>query len=179
MAGKALNGVFRRICALAEVQTRAAADRDLLARFRKATGQDPCCYTVHVAQATHTLLDAIAASDGSRRSVTSKLLDLRTTDGIIGDFLQRHGRAQVQVGFIHGNPFDRPAEFMRDGHDPFRFGAVYIQSRPAKDSLRAKPAGSASSAARTSPSSNQPSTPRRRSSGSSTSPARRASVGTA
>ena len=59
---------------------------DFLAAFRKATSQDPCCYTVHVAQATGALLDAIAASDGSRASVTDAMLGLHVRDAIIGDF---------------------------------------------------------------------------------------------
>jgi branched-chain amino acid transport system substrate-binding protein len=62
------------------------AGADFLAAFRKVTSQNPCCYTVHVAQATDVLLDAIAASDGSRASVTAAMLRLRVTDGIIGDF---------------------------------------------------------------------------------------------
>lgn len=33
---------------------------DFLAAFRKATGQDPCCYTVHVAQAADAALGAAA-----------------------------------------------------------------------------------------------------------------------
>jgi branched-chain amino acid transport system substrate-binding protein len=57
-----------------------------LTAFRKATSQDPCCYTVHVAQAADALLDAIAASDGSRASVTYAMLRLRVRNGIIGDF---------------------------------------------------------------------------------------------
>jgi branched-chain amino acid transport system substrate-binding protein len=84
-AGAAAEGLLVTLSSVATERLEGPG-ADFLARFRKATGQDPCCYTVHVAQATHALLDAIAASDGSRRSVTSKLLDLRTTDGIIGDF---------------------------------------------------------------------------------------------
>jgi branched-chain amino acid transport system substrate-binding protein len=59
---------------------------DFLAAFRKATGQDPCCYTVHVAQAADAVLDAIAASDGTRASVTDEMLNLHVRGGIIGDF---------------------------------------------------------------------------------------------
>jgi ABC-type branched-subunit amino acid transport system substrate-binding protein len=59
---------------------------DFLAAFRKATSQDPCCYTVHVAQAADALLAAIAASDGSRASVIEEMRGLRVRDGIIGDF---------------------------------------------------------------------------------------------
>jgi ABC-type branched-subunit amino acid transport system substrate-binding protein len=41
---------------------------------------------VHVAQAADALLDAIAASDGSRASVTDAMMTLHVHDGIIGDF---------------------------------------------------------------------------------------------
>jgi branched-chain amino acid transport system substrate-binding protein len=65
---------------------------DFLAAFRKATSQNPCCYAVHVAQATEALLAAIAASDGSRASVTDAMLNLHVRDGIIGDFkFDEHG----------------------------------------------------------------------------------------
>jgi branched-chain amino acid transport system substrate-binding protein len=84
-AGAAAEGMLVSLSQIAndELEGRGA---DFLARFRRATSQDPCCYTVHVAQATHALLDAIAASDGSRASVTRELLDLRVRDGLIGDF---------------------------------------------------------------------------------------------
>jgi hypothetical protein len=60
--------------------------REFRERFRRRTGQDLCCFTAHVAQAAAVLLDAIAASDGSRGSVSAVLLDARTQDGIIGSF---------------------------------------------------------------------------------------------
>jgi ABC-type branched-subunit amino acid transport system substrate-binding protein len=39
-----------------------------------------------MAQATEVLLDAIAASDGTRASVTRHLLSTRVKDGILGSF---------------------------------------------------------------------------------------------
>jgi branched-chain amino acid transport system substrate-binding protein len=84
-AGAAAEGLLVTLSSVANERLQGAG-ADFLARFRKATSQDPCCYTVHVAQATHAVLDAIAASDGSRRSVTRALLGLRVTDGVIGDF---------------------------------------------------------------------------------------------
>jgi ABC-type branched-subunit amino acid transport system substrate-binding protein len=38
------------------------------------------------AQATEVLLDAIADSDGTRSSVSERLLGVRVTDGILGSF---------------------------------------------------------------------------------------------
>jgi branched-chain amino acid transport system substrate-binding protein len=84
-AGDAAEGVLITLSSVANEHLEGAG-AEFLARFRAATSQDPCCYTVHVAQAAHALLDAIAASDGSRRSVTQELLRLRVRDGLIGDF---------------------------------------------------------------------------------------------
>ena len=84
-AGAAAEGLLVTLSSVAN-ERLTGAGAEFLADFRRATSQDPCCYTVHVAQAAHALLDAIAASDGSRRSVTRELLGLRVTDGVIGDF---------------------------------------------------------------------------------------------
>ena len=84
-AGAAAEGLLVTLSSIATERLRGPG-ADFLRRFRQRTGQEPCCYTVHVAQATHVLLDAIAASDGSRRSVTQALLGLRVSGGIIGDF---------------------------------------------------------------------------------------------
>jgi branched-chain amino acid transport system substrate-binding protein len=84
-AGAAAEGMLVSLSQIANDELEGAG-ADFLASFRKATSQDPCCYTVHVAQATHALLDAIAASDGSRESVTRALLAVRVRGGLIGDF---------------------------------------------------------------------------------------------
>jgi branched-chain amino acid transport system substrate-binding protein len=84
-AGEAAEGVLITLSSIPKERLEGAG-AEFLAAFRKATSQDPCCYTVHVAQATDALLDAIAASDGSRASVTAAMLKLRVKDGIIGDF---------------------------------------------------------------------------------------------
>jgi YVTN family beta-propeller protein len=84
-AGDAAEGMIISLPALAN-QRLGPAGREFRQRFRQRTGQDPCCFTVHVAQAAAVLLDAIAASDGSRRSATAALLGTRVRDGIIGSF---------------------------------------------------------------------------------------------
>jgi branched-chain amino acid transport system substrate-binding protein len=84
-AGAAAEGMLITLSSVPKERLEGAG-ADFLAAFRKATSQDPCCYTVHVAQATDALLDAIAASDGSRASVTGAMLKLRVSNGIIGDF---------------------------------------------------------------------------------------------
>jgi branched-chain amino acid transport system substrate-binding protein len=84
-AGDAAEGLLVTLSSVANEKLEGAG-KEFLAQFREETKQDPCCYSVHVAQATHVLLDAIAASDGSRESVRRTLLDLDVRDGIIGDF---------------------------------------------------------------------------------------------
>jgi branched-chain amino acid transport system substrate-binding protein len=84
-AGDAAEGMLITLSSVANERLEGAG-ADFLAAFRKATSQNPCCYTVHVAQATEALLAAIAASDGSRELVTAAMLKLRVRDGIIGDF---------------------------------------------------------------------------------------------
>jgi branched-chain amino acid transport system substrate-binding protein len=84
-AGDAAEGLLVTLSSVATEKLEGAG-KEFLAQFRKELNQDPCCYSVHVAQATHVLLDAIAASDGSRESITRALLDVEVSDGIIGDF---------------------------------------------------------------------------------------------
>jgi YVTN family beta-propeller protein len=84
-AGVAAEGMVFSLPALATERLEGAG-LEFRRRFRERTGQDPCCSTVHVAQAADVLLDAIAASDGSRASVARALLGTRVEDGIIGSF---------------------------------------------------------------------------------------------
>jgi branched-chain amino acid transport system substrate-binding protein len=69
---------------------------------RERTGKDPCCYTMHAGQAADVLLDAIAASDGTRRSVTARVLRTRVRDGVLGDFaFDRNGDITLRRIFVH------------------------------------------------------------------------------
>jgi ABC-type branched-subunit amino acid transport system substrate-binding protein/streptogramin lyase len=54
--------------------------------FEKAVGGELDPYSITTAQATEVLLAAIAASDGTRASVTEELLKVRVKDGILGSF---------------------------------------------------------------------------------------------
>jgi branched-chain amino acid transport system substrate-binding protein len=60
--------------------------RGFAAEFEKRYSQRPCCFSVHDAQATHMLLDAIARSGGNRASVTENLLRRPVHAGLLGDF---------------------------------------------------------------------------------------------
>jgi branched-chain amino acid transport system substrate-binding protein len=66
--------------------------RDFAARFTKRFGARPCCFAVHAAEAARMMLDAIAASDGSRRGVLDHLSRTPVEDGYVGDFeIDRYG----------------------------------------------------------------------------------------
>jgi ABC-type branched-subunit amino acid transport system substrate-binding protein/streptogramin lyase len=60
--------------------------REFAEAFREAVGGDVDPYSITTAQAVEVLLAAIASSDGTRASVTERLLEVRTTDGILGSF---------------------------------------------------------------------------------------------
>jgi hypothetical protein len=57
-----------------------------LARRRDRPARVERRHRPHVARAVAVLLDAIAASDGSRASVTAHLLSVNVRNGIIGSF---------------------------------------------------------------------------------------------
>jgi ABC-type branched-subunit amino acid transport system substrate-binding protein len=66
--------------------------RRFAAEFQKRYSQQPCCYSVHDAQATELLLDAIAKAGGSRGDVARYLIGARVRDGLLGDFqIDRNG----------------------------------------------------------------------------------------
>jgi ABC-type branched-subunit amino acid transport system substrate-binding protein len=54
--------------------------------FERRFGARPCCFAVHTGELAHIVLDAIEASDGTRRSVRRKLFETRVEDGLLGDF---------------------------------------------------------------------------------------------
>jgi branched-chain amino acid transport system substrate-binding protein len=74
--------------------------------FEQRFGALPCCYSVHAAQATSVVLDAIAGSDGSRASVLRNVLRTHVRDGLLGSFaMDRYGDTtlrQVAVYRIAG-----------------------------------------------------------------------------
>jgi branched-chain amino acid transport system substrate-binding protein len=68
------------------------AGRRFAAEFEKRFGQRPCCFSVHDAQGTRMLLDAIARSGGSRARVAEYVMHSRVEDGLVGDFaIDRNG----------------------------------------------------------------------------------------
>jgi branched-chain amino acid transport system substrate-binding protein len=70
------------------------AGRSFLERFARSRqgGPGPDAGAAYTAQAAEILLDAIARSDGTRRSVTRELRRTRVEDGILGDIrFDRYG----------------------------------------------------------------------------------------
>ena len=66
--------------------------REFADRFKERYGSRPCCFSVHAAEAGRMMLDAIAASDGSRGEVLENLFGARVEDGYVGDFtIDRYG----------------------------------------------------------------------------------------
>jgi len=55
-------------------------------RLARVLGQEPDPYAIYAGQATEVLLDAIARSNGSRRSVTRELFRTRVHGGLLNDF---------------------------------------------------------------------------------------------
>jgi branched-chain amino acid transport system substrate-binding protein len=104
-AGSATEGVVITLAAIPTSRLPRAGIR-FAREFEQRFGALPCCYSVYAAQATHVLLDAIAASDGSRAGVLRNLFRTRVHDGLVGDFaIDRYGDTtltQVAVYRIHG-----------------------------------------------------------------------------
>ena len=72
--------------------------REFADEFDKRFGSRPCCFSVHAAQAAQMMLDAIAASDGSRREVLDNLFRTPVDDGYVGNFrIDRYGDTTLRT----------------------------------------------------------------------------------
>jgi branched-chain amino acid transport system substrate-binding protein len=60
--------------------------RAFAAAFSKAIDAKPSPYAIYAGQAAELLVQAIAASDGTRESVRKNLFGVRVSGGILGDF---------------------------------------------------------------------------------------------
>jgi branched-chain amino acid transport system substrate-binding protein len=85
LAGTAAEG-------MAITQPGPAADdlpregKAFVAAYTKRFGKEPTRFALAAAQAADVMFEAIAASDGSRASVTQSLFKTRVSRGILGDF---------------------------------------------------------------------------------------------
>jgi branched-chain amino acid transport system substrate-binding protein len=105
VAGAAVEGTVITLAAIPTARLPRAGAR-FAREFEQRFGALPCCYSVYAAQATHVLLDAIAASDGTRAGVLRNLFRTRVDDGLLGDFtVDRFGDTSlttIAVYRIHG-----------------------------------------------------------------------------
>jgi ABC-type branched-subunit amino acid transport system substrate-binding protein len=62
------------------------AGRRFAQRLARVLDHEPHPFAIYAAQAAEVLLDAIARSDGSRRSVTRELFRTRVHGGLLNDF---------------------------------------------------------------------------------------------
>jgi branched-chain amino acid transport system substrate-binding protein len=104
-AGAGAEGVVVTIAAIPTPKLPPAGLR-FAREFEQRFGALPCCYSVYAAQATHALLDAIAASDGARAGVLRNLFRTRVRGGLLGDFaIDRYGDTtltDIAVYRVHG-----------------------------------------------------------------------------
>ncbi len=84
-AGAAAEGLVASVATLPPDRLPPSG-RPFFEAFQKAIGGPVDPYSPTTAQAAEVLLDAIAASDGTRASVTDQLLKVRVEDGIFGSF---------------------------------------------------------------------------------------------
>jgi ABC-type branched-subunit amino acid transport system substrate-binding protein/streptogramin lyase len=84
-AGADAEGLFASVASFPPSRVPASG-REFVDAFEKAIGGEVDPYSITTAQAAEVLLAAIAASDGTRASVTEELLNVRVEDGILGSF---------------------------------------------------------------------------------------------
>jgi branched-chain amino acid transport system substrate-binding protein len=96
-AGAAAEG-FAPLIAVLPNDKLPESGREFADRFDKRFGSRPCCFSVHAAQAARMMLDAIAASDGSRGQVLDHLFRTPVDDGYIGNFeIDPHGDTTLRT----------------------------------------------------------------------------------
>ena len=85
-AGTAAAGMFMSVAGVPIDQFKGAG-AEFAAAFKPTLGGKPIDpYAIYGAQAAQVMLDAIAASDGSRASVIEQLFNTKVTDGFLGSF---------------------------------------------------------------------------------------------
>ena len=85
-AGTAAAGMFMSVAGVPIDQFKGAG-AEFAAAFKPSLGGKPIDpYAIYGAQAAQVMLDAIAASDGSRASVIEQLFNTKVTDGFLGSF---------------------------------------------------------------------------------------------
>ena len=85
-AGTAAAGMFMSVAGV-PIDDFKGAGAEFAAAFKPTLGGKPIDpYAIYGAQAAQVMLDAIAASDGSRASVIEQMFNTKVTDGFLGSF---------------------------------------------------------------------------------------------
>ncbi|MEA2234547.1 MAG: branched-chain amino acid transport system substrate-binding protein [Solirubrobacteraceae bacterium] len=83
---------FTITVAAANVRALPVDGKRWAAQFRRRWAVQPCCYTVHAGVVMQLVLDAIAASDGTRAQVLRNLQRAEVKGRLVGDFrFDRYG----------------------------------------------------------------------------------------
>jgi branched-chain amino acid transport system substrate-binding protein len=102
-AGTAAAGMFMSVAGV-PIDQFTGAGAEFAAEFKPTLGGkeiDP--YAIYGAQAAQVLLDAIAASDGTRASVIEQLFAAKVTDGFLGSFeINENGDPSGAEGAVVG-----------------------------------------------------------------------------
>lgn len=116
-AGAGAEGMVISIAVLPN-RSLPPAGREWAAEFTRRFSQRPCCFSVHEAQATRMLLDAIARYGGDRSRVSEAVMTTEVRKGLIGDFsidrngdttLNQMGMYRIREGRSHFETVIRPA----------------------------------------------------------------------
>jgi branched-chain amino acid transport system substrate-binding protein len=100
-AGAGAEGLRISIAVL-PIRNLPPAGRRFAAEFERRFSQRPCCASVHDAQATEILLDAIAQSGGSRARVAEAVMQAEVRNGLVGDFaIDRNGDTTLTTEGIY------------------------------------------------------------------------------
>ena len=102
-AGNSAAGMFMSVAGVPIDQFKGAG-AEFASKFKPSLGGkeiDP--YAIYGAQAAQVLLDAIAASDGSRGDIIAKMFEAKVTDGLLGSFeINENGDPSGAEGAVVG-----------------------------------------------------------------------------
>ena len=149
-AGPRVDGMILSIAVL-PTTSLPPNGRRFAAEFQKRYTQLPCCYSVHDAQATELLLDAIAKAGGNRARIAQYLIGARVHDGLLGDFTDRPQRRHHTEHHRDLRNPRRTAALRTSRYAPKRAAQPPLdasQSRPSLHSPLALPAEACASSRR-------------------------------
>jgi branched-chain amino acid transport system substrate-binding protein len=97
-AGKAAAGMFMSVAGV-PIDEFTGKGKEFADAFKSTLGGKPIDpYAIYGAQAAQLVLDAIAASDGSRSDIIAKMFESKVDDGLIGSFEINENGDPAQAG---------------------------------------------------------------------------------